>query len=584
MPTINPSLVPTIAPGNLFQALTTDSTLNVRWITPTDPVYYEAINRPMADITLRQLILAKTLDMLSISIGHEAIFPFLIQARVDGAITNAQLPNGWIWDLHMSAPYKWQDFRLARIMRVDGTNPGSTGTYTGTLRLIFTATQISSPIETALFYADYLIDSPLTYQRLRLTVCTYDNRLIHLETVYIDGSESETIKGFITFRTLLQDDSVVQAFYNLVAPSTLLPPVPIIYQIANTGAIPTEINSYSTTAVSHGTGMLVDSCENAIPAINSDTSSWLNAFNYPFGADASRTSNGTFIVTIPSGIFREFNIVAPAGDEPTGDTSGTYFPVWISRIEPVGTSNNQLRFYFATHNVTRLSPSPDPIEFARLDLLRSMVYDQIVAIEPINDLLLHVGTDDELYYQDFGRGHVALSTEWGPTSTIVDDFFDAFNILLSGQSANFLQNTTRIGAFGISRVPRFTPTDGQCRAMAGTTASLNTPIPPSETNRFVSELDQGLGNTIDFNLQTGIIPVDGVSRYGNTGGLVRKTVQLCIDYTKLPADTDTAANVFYEENILPRLMILLGRSPIFADCWYNGTTLLFYNGDTWQSM
>ena len=38
MPTINPSLVPTIAPGNLFQALTTDSTLNVRWITPTDPV------------------------------------------------------------------------------------------------------------------------------------------------------------------------------------------------------------------------------------------------------------------------------------------------------------------------------------------------------------------------------------------------------------------------------------------------------------------------------------------------------------------------------------------------------------------
>jgi hypothetical protein len=120
--------------------------------------------------------------------------------------------------------------------------------------------------------------------------------------------------------------------------------------------------------------------------------------------------------------------------------------------------------------------------------------------------------------------------------------------------------------------------------MAGTTASLDTPIPPSEDNRFVTELDQGLGNTIDLDSQPGIIAVDGVSRYGNTGGLVRRTVQLCIDYTKLPADTDTAANAFYEEYILPRLMILLGRSPLWGDEWYNGTTFLRYNGDTWQSI
>jgi len=331
--------------------------------------------------------------------------------------------------------------------------------------------------------------------------------------------------------------------------------------------------------------MLVDSCNNAIPNIASDASSWLNAFNFPFGAEATRTSSGTFVVTIPAAIFREFNIVAPAGDEPTGDTSGTFFPVWISRIQPVGTTNDQLRFFFATHNVTRLSPSPDPIEFARLDLMRNMVTGDIVAIEPINDLLLQSGTDFELYFQDFGRGHVVLSSLWGSTSNVVDLFFNAFESLLPEQSATFLQTATRLSSFSISRVPRWTPTDGQCRAMVGSTSSLTTPIPPSEENRFVCERDQGLGNTIDLDSQTGIIPVEGISRYGNTGGLVRRTVQLCIDYTKLPPDTDTAANAFYEEYVLPRLIILLGgRSPIWGDEWYNGTTFLRFNGDTWQSI
>jgi hypothetical protein len=575
MPTINPSLVPTVAPGNLFQALTTDSTLNVRWITPTDPVYYEAMNRPMADITLRQLILAKTLDSLSISIGHEAIFPFLIQARVINSTTNAQLPNGWIWDLHMSTPKDWHDFRLAKIKRESGTNPGSTGVYTGVLRLIFTAVKANDPTEIALFTADYTINSELTYQRMRLTVCTE-------EPINIDVSETATIDGFITFRTLPQDDPLVQAFYNLVAPGSILPTV---YAIANTGSTPSEIDSYSATPVSHGTGMLVDSCNNAIPNIASDAASWLNAFNYPFGADSTRTSSGTFVVTIPASMFREFNIVAPAGDEPTGDTSGTYFPVWISRVKPVGTTNNELQFYFATHNVTRLSPSPDPIEFAMLSLTRDMVTGDIVAIEPINDLLLQSGTDYELYFQDFGRGHVVLSSLWGATSTVIDAFFDAFESLLPEQYATFLQTATRLSSFAISRVPRWTPTDGQCRAMVGSTSTLTTPIPPSEENRFVCERDQGLGNTIDLDSQTGIIPVEGVSRYGNTGGLVRRTVQLCIDYTKLPADTDTAANAFYEEYVLPRLIILLGgRSPIWGDEWYNGTTFLRFNGDTWQSI
>jgi len=64
MPEINPALVPTIDPGNIFSRFTTDDTLNVRWLVPGDPVLFEAINRPMADIVLRQLIIAKALDII----------------------------------------------------------------------------------------------------------------------------------------------------------------------------------------------------------------------------------------------------------------------------------------------------------------------------------------------------------------------------------------------------------------------------------------------------------------------------------------------------------------------------------------
>lgn len=569
MPTINPSLVPTVAPGNLFQALTADTTLNVRWITPTDPVYYEAMNRPMADITLRQLILAKTLDTLSVSIGHQAIFPFLVQAKVADSLTNVQLPNGWIWDLHMSTPSKWQDFRLAKIKRLSGTNPGTTGTYDGTLRLIFTAIS-DSTIETALFYADYIIDSTLTYQRTRLTVCTSSE-----EDISIDDGERETVKGFITFRTLPQTDPIVQSFYNLVAPSSSA----VTYEIVGTSAAPSELNSYSNTVVSHGTGLLVDSCNNAIPDIASDISSWLHAFNYPFSSDATLTSTGTSGVTIPSGLFREFDIVAPAGDEPTGDTTGANFPVWVSRIEVLD-SSSQLCFYFATHNTTRSNSSPDAIEFATLVLSSTMMSGDIVAITPISDLLLQSDVD---FQQGFGKGHVVLSNLWSAGSTTISDFWEQFQTVAIGESVEFIQTKTRLSSFGISRVPQYTPTSGQSQAMVGSTARRAAPIHPSDTNRFVTEQDQGVGDTIDLDAQTGIVPVDGISRYGNTGGLVRRTVQLCIDYTKLPTSTDPDSSAFYEDYILPRLMVLLGRSPCFGDEWYNGTTFLRYNGDTWQS-
>ena len=115
MPAINPGLVPTIAPGNIFSEFTTDTTLNIRFYQRNDPVHFETLNRPLADIVLRQLILAKSVDALNLSLGHQALFPWLIQPRVVSGTEEFDVPLNWIWDLHMSLPSKWENFRLAKI-------------------------------------------------------------------------------------------------------------------------------------------------------------------------------------------------------------------------------------------------------------------------------------------------------------------------------------------------------------------------------------------------------------------------------------------------------------------------------------
>lgn len=584
MPVINPAVVPTVAPGNLFTTLTQDDTLNIRWLTAVDPAFFEALNRPIADSVLRQLILAKTLDQLSLSIGHQAMFPFLVQAQVSSGTETADIPPGWIWDLHMSLPAKWEDFRLAKIKRISGLN--ATSGATGSLRLIFTAAQETSSVEVAIFTADFVIDSALTYQRLRLIVATTAE-----ETVAIDTGESETIDGFITLRTLDQSDPLVEAFYDLLSPG--LNPTdsdldgfydtPEVYETVDTVPGGTGIpNDFQTTSMKHGTGLLVDSTENAIPSLDSDVQSWINAFNYPFDSIANRTSTGTTAVTIPIGLFREFDITAPAGDEPTGDTTGLFFPVWISKIESTTDSTgDQLRFTFATHNVTDTSPSLDAVDFARLDLRPTMVTGEIVAIIPIDDLTLNVSSEDELFEQHFGRGHVVLSSVWGGTTSTIDDFFDEFTTLGVDQ-IDFTQSSTRISSYGISRVPKYTPTIGQSQALDGTSSDLDTPIPPSIDNKYVTEADQGLGNSIDLEADSDVDPHAGIDRFGNTGALAHRIVRMCVDGTKIPTGSAVGADTFYVDEILPRLRLLLGRDPKFGDYWYDGTRLKFFNGDTFQ--
>jgi len=573
-------MVPTKTPGTLFSSLTTDDTLNIRWLVSADPVMYEVLNRPIADVALRQLVIAKAVDTLQLRLGHQVLFPYVVQPRLSSNVTEVDVPIGLIWDIHASLPKKWEKLRLAKIKRLSGANSDTDG-YTGTLRLIFTANIQGSSTEVSIFYADYQIDSNLTYQPVRLQVVTNTE-----ESVVINPGEEETVGGYILFKTLDQNVEQVQAFYNLLEPSDLtdsdsdgLYDNPSIYEISDTvsgGSAVTD--DYSVSVLSHGTGLLTDSAWNAIPQLDSDIQSWLTSFNYPFDATANRRSIDG--ITIPNGLFREFNITAPAGDQPTGDTTGTYYPVWISRIERVGSGSSQIRLYFATYNITDTetggTPSTQTVEFATLDLLRSYTDGEIVEIIPIDDLLLKSSSDAE-FEQHFGRGHVVLSSLWAKTTTDVDDFFDAFGSIVDNPAdTEYTQSSTRISSFGLSRVPKYIPTIGQSRALAGSTSRRTVPIYPNDDNRYVCEQDQGLGNQVDIEAQPGITPNAAIDRYGYTGALNHRVVRLVINATLLCNDP-----TFYDTQVLPRLRILFGRDPIFADVWFNGTRFMTYTGDTW---
>jgi hypothetical protein len=580
MTSINPNLIPTKSPGTLFSNLTGgDPSLSIRWLQPTDPVFYEVLNRPIADITVRQLVLAKAVDNIQLQLGHQTLFPFIVQPKLSSGTTQADVPIGLIWDIHASMPKKWEKLRLAKIKRMSGTNGSSTTGYTGTLRLIFTANVGMSTTEVALFRADYEIDSNLSYQYVRLEIV--DN---NEENIVINPGEEETVCGFVLFRTLDINQYGTQAFYDLLEPPITASDSnsdgfydnPAAYEIVDTVAGGSAVtDDIFLSAISHGTGLLTDSAWNAIPQLDSDIQAWLVSLNYPFDLTASRESQDE--IKIPPGLFREFNITAPAGDQPTGDITGLYYPVWINRIERVNLNTSQLRFYFATYNITDLSPSLQAVEFATLDLYRTYNEGQVVPIVPLNNLLLQPVTNMG-FQQHFGRGHVVLSSLWDGITPAVEDFFDSFAVIADNPADTIYPiANTRISSYGISRVPKYSPTLGQSQALNGSTARRTTPIAPGDSNRYICEQDQGLGNLIDLDSQPGIITNSAIERFGYSGGLAHRMVRLVVDATMLGSDPN-----FYDTNILPRLRVLLGRDPIFGDYWFNGTRFLIYNGDTWQ--
>ena len=214
IPTINPIVVPTKAPGTLFTALTGgDQTLNIRWLTATDPAFYEVLNRPLADITVRQLVIAKAVDNLQYRLGSQTLFPFIIQPKVSSGTLQTDVPIGWVWDLTISMPSKWENVRLARLFREGGSNNPTEG-YSGTIKAIFAANIINSVTETFILMAEYNINSDQTYQVAKLEAAT------DYETPgqAINPNESQTVTGFITFRTLNADLEVNRAFFDLLAP------------------------------------------------------------------------------------------------------------------------------------------------------------------------------------------------------------------------------------------------------------------------------------------------------------------------------------------------------------------------------
>lgn len=576
---INPNLVPSKAPGTLFTSFTGgDQTLLVRYHQALEPVYYEILNRPLKDLEVRQLIIAKAIDTLQVAYGSQFYYPFLIQPRIVSGTTEFDVPVEWIWDMHISIPENWDSVRLARVKRVQGNN-GTSG-YTGVIRFIFTATLEGSTTEVAVMYADYNIDNQLSYQLNRLQPV-----LPGEEPTVLSADDRNRFSGFITFSTLNIQDQNIQDLFDLLAPpvnQSTNPQgyyiTPSVYEIADSIAGGTAITGdFSNQQISHGTGILTDSAINTIPNQVVSSQGLLDSLNYPFSADSTLQSQDGII--IPSGLFSEFDITAPAGDEPTGDTSGTYFPVWISRIERFGTGNNQLRFYFSTYNVTDSNPSVNPVEFAVLDLLSTYVAGDVLEIIPANNLRDVSGTNAALSGQHFGRGHVKLSDIWSGTSTIISDFFTSMAALGSITFTEFNKSSTRLGPLAISRVNKYVPSIGENQALAGSTARRLPQIPPSDTNRYVTELDQGLGQRIDLEVTGGLTPNNAIERYGYAGTLVRKLVQLCINQSNV--DTNNAN--FYTDHVLPRLRILLGRDPIFGDEWFDGIRFMRFNGDTWQS-
>lgn len=577
MTQINYNLIPTKAPGTLFASFSGgDDNLKIRYHVALEPVYYEIFNRPLKDLEVRQMVIAKAVDTLQLLIGSRFYYPFLVQPRITSTLGDIDLPTEMIWDMHISFPESWETFRLARIKRISGGN-GTTG-YTGILRFFFTASRSGSAVEVSNLYADYEINSTLTYQLSRLLP------VLSGEPIVLSSDERGQFSGFITFLTLDVSNTSVQDVLNILAPPT--GPTdqygfylsPSVYEIADSTAGGTAITGdFELSQTSHGTGLLTDSALNSIPGQTVSSQGLLDALNYPFDANANLISIDG--VQVPHGMFSEFTITAPAGDEPTGDNTGTYYPVWISRIQRIAA--DQLMFYFATYNITDLTPSQNLVEFATLTLFRSYQADRIVAITPINNLKNYSGTDSAAFNQHFGRGHVKLSDMWDGTGAQINDLYDAMAALGLIDETSFTKSSSRLGPLGVDRSSKYIPSIGESKALAGTTGvgRRSSPLNPNDSNRYVTELDEGLGQQIDLESVSGINPNSAFEKYGYIGTRVHKLVYLCIDHSLVNGSDPN----FYTNETLPRLRALLGRNPIFGDVWYDGIRFMMFNGDTWQS-
>jgi hypothetical protein len=568
MPTIFPNLVPSVEAGNLFSTLTNETSVSVRWLTNEDPVFFEVANRPIADVVVRQLMIAKSVDAINLRLSHQAYFPFIHQAKVVSGTTQVDLPPSWLWDVNVTLPEKWESLRLAKIKRVSGENQeGTDETYDGILRLFFAAEQ-GNPTEVYIFYADYDIAGTTAYQRAEITVVTDE------ETSAISATEVNTVAGQVIFRTLSTDEAANREFLDQLPPPLDVTDSngdgeydnPSEYEMA-----PDEAGIFNVAPVSHGSGMLTDSAWNRLPDLGANVDSWIEAFNYPFRTIASRESYtivGGSAVTIPSRMFNEFMMTAPAGDNDSADANS--YPVWITRIK-IGEINNedpnQLTWFFGTYETTDSNTSLSPNEFAYMTTPANGSPGDILRIWSTGNLRGEFGSGSELFNQQLGRGHVVLSSKWGGTE--VSEFFDKFPLIVGSNQIEFVRENSAIGPFGLSRIPKYTPTLGQHEALAGTTERWSDRLNPSNDNRYVTELDQGIGDKIDLHGKTNPItgdPIESnpdIEQFGYEGSLLTKSITLIVNAAGDDHD--------YDPDILPRLRCLFGRDFLHGDEWFDGT-------------
>jgi len=557
MSIINPSYVPLISPGNIFEALN-DETNNyaVRWIQPTDPVYYTVANRPISDTVLRQLIISKAIDNISLRLSHQSNFPFIITPIVVNGTNSSGLPLSWIWDMHVSIYYRWENLRLAKIKRTSGTN--GTGSYTGNLRLYFTAEDSTSGIETYLFYIDYDIDSDLTYQ-----ICPIN--MVTDETPHIDTTSFAAMSGYVLMKTVDFSDST---FISLLT-DVLYPPIAPLTE--TTGELEDSAaggssnpSDFDSSSMSHGTGILTLSAFNIIPAVDTIIDNWLIATNFPFRVNLGRQSIGSSPLIIPQGLFYELSITAPAPDLYPSSTDDV-FPVWISKIERNDPAASEITIYFSTYDIEHSASGYKTIQFASLTLARTDRQNDIKHITAIAPL--YYGKTSSDWYQGFGEGHVMLSAKWGSSSlsTEVKAMFDAC-AANTQDYFEFNMTQTMLSPYAVHRVPKNIPTNGQFAALKGTLGDSN---PPNSSNEFVVKNDSGLGEAVDL-----------AATYGSKVGIadIGYKATHAVAFVKLEVTAESDSYDF-DTDIKPRLEALFGRTLKFGDFWFNGVILSMYDGE-----
>lgn len=249
MPKINANYIPYIAPTTLFDRLANDNAISVRWLDRRDPLFFETLNRPTADLAVRQLIIAKAIDRINLCIAFRAMFPFMLQPHMNGS----NIPMGWIHDMHVTIPEDFSNLRLSRIHRVDGHNAGSMcnpgesyDDYTGHIRLVFSADWVEGGYKD-LFTVTYCIDETVTYQRSRVDIVTDSSSGLYTPC---DDVYWNAINGQVTFRTLDQTQADIRNFYNNLPPIT---------GGVNVGLIGDSIEeTVDENVIDNGSGLLTD--------------------------------------------------------------------------------------------------------------------------------------------------------------------------------------------------------------------------------------------------------------------------------------------------------------------------------------